>query len=202
VRVSLAAALGAALFTRRPEGLRSPFVLHVGTLEPRKNIGTAIAAVAALRERRPDVELVLVGQRGWESSDLFETIARSPFVRYLGHVSDDDLAALYRLAGLLIVPSHYEGFGLTVLEAMVAGTPVVTSGKGSLAEVAGRRGRRSHGRRRGSVRRGDAGGAERRPTARGQGGGGPSAGGPLHLGAGRHGNGRSLRAAARPEVAA
>jgi glycosyltransferase involved in cell wall biosynthesis len=123
--------------SRRRLGLHNPFILQVGTLEPRKNVGTAIAAVAALRERRPDVELVLVGQRGWESSDLFETIARSPFVRYLGHVPDDDLAALYRLADLLVVPSHYEGFGLPVVEAMVAGTPVVTSGKGSLAEVAG-----------------------------------------------------------------
>ena len=118
-------------------GLSAGFVLHVGTVEPRKNIGTAIAAVAALRAWRPEVELVLVGQGGWESSALFRSITESPFVRHIGHVPDEDLAALYRMAGLLVAPSHYEGFGLPVLEAMQAGTPVVTSGKGSLREVAG-----------------------------------------------------------------
>ena len=122
---------------RRRLGLPASFILHVGTIEPRKNIGTAIAAVAELRARRPQLELVLVGQPGWESAELFATIERTPFVRHLGHVPDEDLAALYRLASVVIVPSHYEGFGLTVVEAMAAGTPVVTSGKGALAEVAG-----------------------------------------------------------------
>lgn len=81
--------------------------------------------------------LVLVGQRGWESEHLFRRLEEVPFVKYLGHLSDRDLAALYRLAAVLVMPSHYEGFGLPVLEALRAGTPVVTSGKGGLVEVAG-----------------------------------------------------------------
>lgn len=122
---------------RRAYGLPARFVLHVGTVEPRKNIGTAVAAVSRLAGRDPGIELVLVGQRGWESEDLFSIIDQSPAVRRLGHVAANDLSAIYRLASALVMPSHYEGFGLPVLEAMAIGLPVVSSGKGSLAEVGG-----------------------------------------------------------------
>lgn len=115
--------------------LANHFVLHVGTIEPRKNIGTAIDALRILRTVYPDVELVLVGQPGWESDTMFETIRHTAGVRHLGHVPAADLPALYRAATALVMPSHYEGFGLPVLEAMALGTPVVSSGKGSLAEV-------------------------------------------------------------------
>ena len=122
---------------RRRLQLPDHFVLQVGTVEPRKNVAMTLDAVVELRRRDPRVELVLAGQRGWESERLFRRLEEMPFVRYLGHLSDHELAALYRLASVVIMPSHYEGFGLPVLEALRAGTPVVSSGKGGLAEVAG-----------------------------------------------------------------
>jgi glycosyltransferase involved in cell wall biosynthesis len=128
---------GVLAAVRRRFELPDRFVLQVGTVEPRKNVGTTLDAVLELRGRHSQVGLVLVGQRGWESEQLFHRLEEMPFVRYLGHLSDLELAALYRLAAVLVMPSHYEGFGLPVLEALRAGTPVVSSGKGALAEVAG-----------------------------------------------------------------
>jgi glycosyltransferase involved in cell wall biosynthesis len=98
-------------------------VLAVGTLEPRKNLRRAAEAA-----ERAGVELRVVGARGWGG---IETPG------WLGEVSDEELAALYRGARCLVFPSLYEGFGIPVLEAMACGTPVVTSAEGATAEVAG-----------------------------------------------------------------
>jgi alpha-1,3-rhamnosyl/mannosyltransferase len=99
------------------------YVLAVATLEPRKNLAAAQDAA-----RRAGVELRVVGARGWGGVDVDG---------WLGFVSDDELAALYRGARCLVYPSLYEGFGLPVLEAMACGTPVVTSAGGATEEVAG-----------------------------------------------------------------
>jgi glycosyltransferase involved in cell wall biosynthesis len=120
-------------------GLTRPFVLYVGTIEPRKNLTRLVAAFAQARRRCPDLELVLVGQLGWKYTSLFRAIEDLDLehaVRRLGYVPNDDLPALYNLARLLAFPSLYEGFGLPVVEAMACGTPVLTSNGSSLAEIA------------------------------------------------------------------
>jgi glycosyltransferase involved in cell wall biosynthesis len=122
---------------RRRYGLEQPFVLSTGTLEPRKNLKRLIEAFAGLPdELRREHLLVLVGPRGWEESKLVRQ-AEAEGVRLLGHVSDEDLGALYRLCTVFCYPSLYEGFGLPVLEAMQAGAPVVTSNLSSLPEIGG-----------------------------------------------------------------
>jgi alpha-1,3-rhamnosyl/mannosyltransferase len=117
------------------------FVLCVGTLEPRKNLDFMIRTYAAMpavyRERRP---LVLVGMRGWLTSSLesvMQSLVSSGQVRPLGFVSDEELAALYASAEVLVYPSLYEGFGLPPLEAMSSGTPVIVSNRSTLPEVVG-----------------------------------------------------------------
>jgi glycosyltransferase involved in cell wall biosynthesis len=120
-------------------GLDRPYVLAVGTLEPRKNLGRLIDAwsrlPAAVRESHT---LALVGPTGWEMDEVLAPVrAASDDVRLLGFVSDDDLAALYERCSVFCYPSLYEGFGLPVLEAMQAGAPVVCSNTSSLPEVGG-----------------------------------------------------------------
>ena len=119
--------------------LERPFVLAAGTLEPRKNLVRLMDAFAALQPELIEThELVLVGPRGWETSEIFDRAhALRTSVRVLGHVSDEDLAALYHLCDVFGYPSLYEGFGLPVLEAMSAGAAVLTSNVSSLPEVGG-----------------------------------------------------------------
>ncbi len=113
-------------------GVTPPFVLFVGTLEPRKGITDLAAAHRLVRRRHPDLSLVLAGPPGWGPSPDLDR----PGVVALGLAQDDDLDALYRAAVALALPSRYEGFGLPVLEAMARGCPVVISEAASLVEVA------------------------------------------------------------------
>lgn len=119
-------------------GVPSPYVLSVGTLEPRKNL---VRLVRAYRQVAPDVPhaLVLAGEPGWHIDELEAELARpgpGTIVR-TGHVSGDSLDALYRGATAFAYPSLHEGFGLPVVEAMARGVPTVTSNRSSLPEVAG-----------------------------------------------------------------
>ncbi len=116
-------------------GTDRPFVLWVGTAEPRKNLATLVRAFRALG--RDDLDLVLVGPTGWkEDVDALVAPIRDR-VRLTGFVERDRLDALYAEAAVLCFPSLREGFGFPVLEAMVQGTPVVTSAGTSTEEVAG-----------------------------------------------------------------
>ena len=121
---------------RRRHGLSRPFVLCTGTLEPRKNLLRVLDAFAGLGEDlRAEHELVLVGPRGWEFDEILRRAEGT--ARILGHVSEDDLAALYQACDVFCFPSLYEGFGLPLLEAMSAGAAAITSNVSSLPEVGG-----------------------------------------------------------------
>jgi glycosyltransferase involved in cell wall biosynthesis len=130
-----------------PEGLQPGFILAVGTIEPRKNYPRLLAAFRQLRGRhaslpiiingRPGVpELVIAGRPGWAYGDTLQRIAAEPGVRYLGHVDEPTLTALYESASVLAFPSLYEGFGLPLLEAMSRGVPAVVGAAGALPELA------------------------------------------------------------------
>ena len=120
------------------------FILFVGTLEPRKNLPTLIRAYDKLRrETAVDVPLVLVGSKGWIYDQIFATIDELNLRQHIHHLSgvyDESLAHLYHGAGVLVTPSHYEGFGLPALEAMHCDCPVIVADRGSLPEVAGEAG--------------------------------------------------------------
>ena len=123
---------------RRRLNLPPRFVLSVGSLEPRKNLLRLLEAHGALPHAvRREHPLVLAGARGWSNAALRSALKSRKDVRYLGYVTDVDLACLYNLATLFAYPSLYEGFGLPPLEAMACGAPTLVSRAGSLPEVTG-----------------------------------------------------------------
>lgn len=122
--------------------INNPFLLHVGTLEPRKNIPLLIQAFTELRKAKPasDLQLVLAGKMGWDFQEILEAKISSPFedsIVLTDFVSKQELRTLYTHAECLIMPSYHEGFGLPVLEAMACGCPCLISGEGALKEVGG-----------------------------------------------------------------
>ncbi len=115
--------------------LQRPYVLAVGTIEPRKNVDALVKSFAALpASLREEFDLVLAGPRGWASAETRELLGG---VRYLGYVPEPDLAPLTAGAALFAYPSLYEGFGFPVAQAMAAGVAVLTSDVSSLPEIAG-----------------------------------------------------------------
>ncbi len=130
----------AALETvRRRYRLPQKFVLGLGTLEPRKNFTGLIAAFEQSPVRETH-HLVIAGGKGWLYDDIFaaaESSAVAQRIHLPGFVADADLPALYSLADIFAYPSHYEGFGIPVIEAMACGTPVTCADNSSLPEVAG-----------------------------------------------------------------
>jgi glycosyltransferase involved in cell wall biosynthesis len=117
-----------------------PYILSVGTVQPRKNYGRLIQALALLRAANIDIHLVVAGGKGWLEDPIYDTIHATnmgDYVHFIGFVDEKDLPTLYSGAVCFAFPSLYEGFGLPVLEAMACGTPVVTSNVSSLPEVAG-----------------------------------------------------------------
>lgn len=119
-----------------PPDLEPGYVLAVGTIEPRKNYPTLLAAHRMLRARRPVPPLVVAGKIGWAYGDAVRDLREDPEARVLGHVDDGTLLALYRHAAMLAFPSLYEGFGLPLLEAMREGVPALIGDTGSLPELA------------------------------------------------------------------
>ena len=117
------------------------FTFFAGTIEPRKNIKNLLLAYQNLPKALSTAfPLVISGYKGWESEDihrLFEDGSKQGWLKYLGYVDQHSLSVLYSSCRGFLFPSRYEGFGLPVLEAMAAGTPVITSNVTSLPEVAG-----------------------------------------------------------------
>jgi glycosyltransferase involved in cell wall biosynthesis len=114
-------------------GVQSPYVLAVGAADRRKNLALLDRAMPAVVAKHPGLSLVLAGPRREDQADVH----RASWRRTLGFVTEEQLAALYRRASVLVMPSTYEGFGLPVLEAMRLGTPVISARGSSLTEVGG-----------------------------------------------------------------
>ena len=136
--------MGAAILRRYGIDPAARFLLYVGGLSPHKNLGRLLAAFAAARAADPAVQLAIVG----DFADVFHTetaqiraqieaLGLQASVRLTGYVPDADLAYFYRAAYALVQPSLMEGFGLPPVEAMVSGTPVLSSTAGSLPEIVG-----------------------------------------------------------------
>ncbi|MDD5399887.1 MAG: glycosyltransferase family 1 protein [Sulfurimonas sp.] len=125
--------------TKAKFDLPKKFLLFVGSIEPRKNLLTLLKAYNLLtNDEKGELPLILVGFKGWENREIMQEIQKNrDFIRYLGFVSDSELAHIYNLATVFIYPSLYEGFGLPPLEAMACGTPVIVSSVASLPEVCG-----------------------------------------------------------------
>lgn len=120
-------------------GLLRPYILAVGTLEPRKNLAALLDAMQLLwSQEHMKLQLVIAGREGWMNRELLQRIRqlqREGRVRYLGGLAEEDLPRVYRHAAVAVYPSLYEGFGLPVLEAMASGTPVITSNNSALREI-------------------------------------------------------------------
>lgn len=127
--------------TLRRYGLPDKLFLFVGTLQPRKNIGRVIDAYRLLPQGiKNEVPLVIVGRAGWQCDEIVDGLASGAYgasVFWLKYLPNDDLLAVVKAATALVFPSLHEGFGMPVLEAFAAGTPVITSNGTSLPEVAG-----------------------------------------------------------------
>ncbi len=121
-------------------GILSPFLLFIGTLEPRKNLVRIIRAFEQIAENHPDHLLVIAGKFGWHCEEIIAAMENSPArarIRHLGFVTETQKHMLLTTCKMLVYPSLYEGFGLPVLEAMAYGVPVITSNVSSMPEVAG-----------------------------------------------------------------
>lgn len=121
-------------------GLERPFLLFIGTLEPRKNIVRIVHAFERIADRHPEITFILAGKLGWHTDEIVSAIEQSPTrfrIHLLGFIDAQQKAALLRSCLMLVYPSLYEGFGLPVLEAMAVGAPVITSNLSSMPEVAG-----------------------------------------------------------------
>ncbi len=139
---------------RQAKGLPKYFLLHVGTLQPRKNIPTLLKSFARIQkdaacpphdsmqgaEQDTDLHLVLAGGNGWMFDEIFhlvEQLGIEKRVHFTGYVPDDELSLWYNTATAFVFPSVYEGFGMPVVEAMACGTPVIASNASSIPEAAG-----------------------------------------------------------------
>lgn len=121
--------------------LHKPFVLNVGTLNPRKNLEFLVKVFSTIKQNtKLPHQLIIAGKKGWHYDQLFKLVkdlGMEDEIIFTGYIEDEDKPALYRLADLFVFPSMYEGFGLPPLEAMMCGTPIISSNTSSLPEVVG-----------------------------------------------------------------
>ncbi len=122
---------------RKKYFLNFPFILYVGTIEPRKNVSLLIRAFN-IAAKKINHHLVIVGRKGWKTDKIIREAEESQFkekIHFLGYVEESELPSIYSLADLFVFPSLYEGFGFPPLEAMKCGTPVLSSKSASLEEI-------------------------------------------------------------------
>ena len=121
----------------KTQKLPKRYLLAVGTLQPRKNFSTIFSAFEEIADRQKDLDLCIVGGKGWKSSKTFKSFPKNlrKRIHFLGYVKHEKLPELYSRAQMLIFPSIYEGFGIPPLEAMACSCPVITSNSSSLPEV-------------------------------------------------------------------
>lgn len=121
--------------------LPDQFILFVGLIEPRKNVGLLIQSyLDVVMNLDNNTDLVVAGRWGWESQKITELVESSDFsnrIHFPGYIDQNDLPILFNMAKIFIYPSNYEGFGLPVLEAMACGTPVITTNVSSMPEFVG-----------------------------------------------------------------
>jgi glycosyltransferase involved in cell wall biosynthesis len=120
-------------------GVRAPYLVFVGTLEPRKDVATLVAAFDRLAPTHPDLQLVIAGGKGWGNERFDKAVAASPFADRIvrtGYVDDAAIPALLRGAAAAVYPALVEGFGLPALEALACGAPLVTTAGSVMEEVA------------------------------------------------------------------
>jgi len=125
---------------RAAQGLPERYILYLGTLEPRKNLGTLLRAFREVARDQRDLHLVLAGAKGWLYADLFrlaQELDLAERVHFPGYIAAEALPLWYNSAEAFAYPSSYEGFGLPVIEALACGRPVVTSDVSSLPEAGG-----------------------------------------------------------------
>ncbi len=125
----------AAKIPRENFAIPAHYFLCLGTLEPRKNIAAVVVAFSEWRKNHPNVQLIIAGAGGWDKR-LLKLAQQQPGVHVRTSISAQEKSALLQHADCLVYPSWYEGFGLPLLEAMAAGTPVIASARASLPEVA------------------------------------------------------------------
>lgn len=121
-------------------GIGEKFFYFVGTIEPRKNIGSVLEAFNLVAAKDPDVQLILAGGLGWSYDAILDAMQNSPYterIKHIGYVSLEEKMNLYAASLAFLFPSHYEGFGIPVLEAMSLGGIVITANNSSLPEVGG-----------------------------------------------------------------
>jgi len=118
-----------------PLGIKKPYLLFVGTIEPRKNIMALLKAFNSVKIEIKKLQLVIVGKRGWKCQAIVDIIENNRDIIWKTNVKDEDLLYLYNNAEALIFPTFYEGFGLPVLEAMTCGCPVVVSNINIMHEI-------------------------------------------------------------------
>ena len=121
-------------------GIQEPYIVYIGTLQPRKNIERLIRAFSIVRQSHPRLHLILAGKIGWMADSILKEIDQSSskeFIRQLGFVSDAQKWALLRQAKVSALIGLYEGFGIPALESLQVGTPVVVANTASLPEVVG-----------------------------------------------------------------
>ncbi|MBI5732758.1 glycosyltransferase family 4 protein, partial [Candidatus Jorgensenbacteria bacterium] len=125
---------------KKKYGLDAPFLLYVGVLEPRKNIGATIKTFNILKtkQKNRDLKLVIAGSRGWLDNNIFAEASRSLWandIKFWGEAKPEHILYLYNAARVFVYPSFFEGFGFPPLEAQRSGLPVVASNRSSLPEI-------------------------------------------------------------------
>jgi len=120
--------------------INNPYILYVGTLQPRKNIGALIEAFSRFKYLHPDFKLVIAGRKGWMYKSIYQKsteLGLEDDIYFSDYISDNQLIFLYQNAFCFVLPSFYEGFGIPLLEAMNYSCPVISSYSSSLPEIAG-----------------------------------------------------------------